>query len=300
LGQLDAKILLISGFGRSENRRQFANIGRNREIIAAGGNIMIAEQYGPWALIAGGSEGVGESFALKLASHGVNLLLIARKSAPLEGLAERIRRTAAVQVRLLVQDLTASDMLDRVRAAAGDIDIGLLIYNAGSVSHFSPFLDDTLDETIRMVRLGVVAPTMLAHHFGAAMRRRGRGGIILMGSIAGYAGAPDEIVYSAGKAYSRTLAEGLWYEMKPHNVHVLGLIMGLTRTPAMDRLGLNMNNPDFPPDECDIVADEGFAHLADGPIWNVGGKAEAVRFMSSAPRAEAVGFMAKGAKDLHG
>jgi short-subunit dehydrogenase len=261
---------------------------------------MFAEQYGPWALIAGGSEGVGESFAHKLAAQGVNLMLVARKAEALEALATRIRTAGSVEVRALVLDLTAPDMLGKITAATAGLDIGLLIYNAGSVSHFSPFLDDTMDETMRMVRLGVVAPTQLAHHFGDAMRRRGRGGIILMGSMAGYAGAPDEIVYSAGKAYSRTLAEGLWYELKPHNVHVLGLIMGLTRTPAMERLGLNMNNPDFPPDESDSVAEEGFAHLADGPIWNVGGKAEAARFMSGAPRAEAVGFMAKGAKDLHG
>jgi short-subunit dehydrogenase len=261
---------------------------------------MFADQYGPWALIAGGSEGVGESFALKLAARGVNLVLVARKPDPLEALAGRIREVGTVEVRTLAQDLTAPDMLEKVTAATVGLDIGLLIYNAGSVSHFSPFLDDTLEETMRMVRLGVVAPTLLAHHYGSHMRKRGRGGIILIGSMAGYAGAPDEIVYSAGKAYSRTLAEGLWYELKPFNVHVLGLIMGLTRTPAMDRLGLNMNNPDFPPDESETVADEGFAHLADGPVWNVGGKAEAARFMASAPRAEAVGFMAKGAKNLHG
>ena len=262
--------------------------------------MIFTEQYGPWALIAGGSEGVGESFGLKLAALGVNLVLVARKAAPLEALAERIRGANTVEVRTVVQDLTSQDMLERVTTVTTGLDIGLLIYNAGSVSHFSPFLDDSLDETMRMVRLGVVAPTQLAHHFGAGMRMRRRGGIILMGSMAGYAGAPDEIVYSAGKAYSRMLAEGLWYELKPHNVHVLGLIMGLTRTPAMDRLGLNMNNPDFPPDESDLVADEGLEKLADGPIWNVGGKAEAARFMSSAPRAEAIGFMAQGAKNLHG
>lgn len=260
-----------------------------------------AEQYGPWALIAGGSEGVGESFALKLAAQGISLVLVARKAETLSALAERIRAVSGpVQVRTLAQDLTAADMLERVMALTADIDVGLLIYNAGSVSHFAPFLDDTLDEAMRMVRLGVVAPTELTHHFGSAMRRRGRGGIILIGSMAGYVGAPDEIAYSAGKAYSRTMAEGLWYELKPHNVHVLGLILGLTRTPAMDRLGLKMNNPEFPPDDPDSVADEGLAHLADGPIWNVGGKGEAARYLSSAPRAEAVAMMAKGAKDLHG
>jgi short-subunit dehydrogenase len=258
------------------------------------------EQYGPWALIAGGSEGVGESFAHRLAAQGINLVLVARKPEPLEALAERVRKGSGVQVRTLAQDLTAPDMLDRVKAVTADIDVGLLIYNAGAVTRFSPYLDASLDEQMRMVRLGVTAPTELTHHFGTGMRARRRGGIILIGSMAGYAGAPDEIVYSAGKAYSRMLAEGLWHELKPYNVHVLGLILGLTRTPSMDRLGLKMSNPDFPPDEPDAVAEEGLARLATGPICNVNGKDEAARYLSTIPRAEAVEFMAKGAKDLHG
>jgi short-subunit dehydrogenase len=258
------------------------------------------EQYGPWALIAGGSEGVGESFALKLAAQGINLVLVARKTGPLEALAERLRKAGSVQVRTLAQDLTAPDVLDRVKAVTSDIDVGLLIYNAGAVTRFSPFLDAPLAEQMRMVRLGVKAPTELSYHFGSAMRARRRGGIILIGSMAGYAGAPEEIVYSAGKAYSRMLAEGLWYELKSYNVHVLGLILGLTRTPAMDRLGLKMTNPEFPPDEPDAVAEEGLARLTHGPICNVGGKDEAARYLGTIPRAEAVEFMAKGAKDLHG
>ena len=261
---------------------------------------MFAEQYGPWALIAGGSEGVAESFALKLAAQGINLILVARKAGPLESLADRVRKANPVEVRTLAQDLTAPDMLERIRSVSDDVAVGLLIYNAGSVSGFAEFLDNTADDALRMVRLGVVAPTTLVHHFGAEMRRRRRGGIVLVGSMAGYAGAPDEIVYSAGKAYSRMMAEGLWYELKPHNVHVLGLILGLTRTPAMARLGLAMNNPAFVPDEPDAVADEALAHLADGPLGHVGGKDEGAKYLSSIPRTDAVTFMAKGAKDLHG
>jgi short-subunit dehydrogenase len=261
---------------------------------------MFAEQYGPWALIAGGSEGVGESFAEKLAARGVNVVLVARKPEPLEALAGRIRADFAVDVRTLALDLTAEGMLESIRTVTDDIDVGLLIYNAGSVSQFSPFLDDSLHGGLRMVRLGVVAPTMLAHHFGARMRAHKRGGMIFVGSMAGYAGAPDEVVYSAGKAYSRMLAEGLWYELKPDNIHVLGLILGLTRTPAMDRLGLAMDNPEFVPDEPDAVAEEGLAHLADGPLWHVGGKAEGARALSGLPRDQAVTYMAHGAKALHG
>ena len=133
-----------------------------------------AEQYGPWAVIAGGSEGTGESFAVRLAAQGVNLVLVARKPAQLEALAARIRKSNTVQVRTLAQDLTASDVLPRLRAVTDDIEVGMLVYNAGSVSHFSPFLDDTLDDQLRMVRLGVLTPTVLVHHFAAGMRARGR------------------------------------------------------------------------------------------------------------------------------
>jgi len=261
---------------------------------------MFATQYGPWAFIAGGSEGVGASFAHELATRGINLVLAARKPEPLTRLAEDIRALHSVQVRTLELDLTANGMLDAVRATTDDIEVGLVIYNAGSVSGFSPFLDAPAADAMRMVRLGVVAPTELAHHFCGRMRQRRRGGLILIGSMAGYAGAPDEVVYSAGKAYSRMMAEGLWYELKPDNIHVLGLILGLTRTPAMDRLGLAMNNPDFIPDEPDAVASEGLAHLADGPLWHVGGKAEGASVLSGLPRDQAVTYMAQGAKALHG
>src|SRR5882762_4207686 len=150
-------------------------------VVRAGGqDVGFAEQYGPWAVIAGGSEGTGESFALKLAAQGVNLVLVARKPAPLEALAERVRKSGKIQVRTLVQDLTAPDILPRLREVTSDIQVGLLIYNAGSVSHFSPFLDDTLDDQLRMIRLGVMAPTKLVYHFATGMRARRRGGIILV------------------------------------------------------------------------------------------------------------------------
>lgn len=261
---------------------------------------MFGEQYGPWALIAGGSEGVGASLAFKLARRGLNLVLVARKPEPLKTLAEQVTADTGVQVRTLALDLTGDGMLEAVAAATDDIDVGLLIYNAGSVSGFGAFIESGMADAMRMVRLGVVAPTLLVHHFAARMKPRKRGGIVLVGSMAGYAGAPDEVVYSAGKAYSRMMAEGLWWELKPDNIHVLGLILGLTRTPAMARLGLDMDNGTFVPDEPDDVAEEALAHLADGPLWHVGGKEEGARQLAQISRAEAVAYMAQGAKALHG
>src|SRR5262245_41144483 len=88
-------------------------------------------KYGPWALITGGSEGVGAALARKLAADGFNLVLVARKPAPLEELATELRAGGA-EVRILSADLSQPDVLDKVRAVTDDIEVGLLIYNAGA------------------------------------------------------------------------------------------------------------------------------------------------------------------------
>ena len=202
----------------------------------------------------------------------------------------------------LAQDLTAPDMLEKVTAVTAGLDIGLLIYNAGSVSHFSPFLDDTLDETMRMVRLGrgradFAGPSLRR---GYAQTRPGRNhpdG----NRWPAMPGRRDEIVYSAGKAYSRTLAEGLWYELKPFNVHVLGADHGLDPHAGDGSPGPQYEQPGFSARRIRHRRRRGVrpsGQRADLECRSE--KARAALFMVSAPRAEAVGFMAKGAKDLHG
>src|SRR5829696_6441972 len=88
-------------------------------------------KYGPWVVIAGGSEGVGSEFARMLAEDGFNLVLIARKRAPLEDTARRCRELG-VEVRALSLDLLEPESVSRVVEATSDIEVGLLIYNAGA------------------------------------------------------------------------------------------------------------------------------------------------------------------------
>lgn len=92
---------------------------------------MDLNKYGPWALVIGGSEGVGAAFARKLAADGFKLVLVARKPGPLEALAEELRAEDA-EVRVLSADLAQPEVLDQVRAVTDDIEVGLLIYNAGA------------------------------------------------------------------------------------------------------------------------------------------------------------------------
>jgi uncharacterized protein len=232
--------------------------------------MMFAQKYGPWALIAGGSEGVGASFANKLAAQGVNLVLIARKPEPLEQVAVQVRGTSNVQVRTASLDLTVPDILDRVRALTDDLEVGMLIYNAGVISP-SSFLDRPLERNLRGVGLNITTPVILCHHFGTKMRERKRGGIILLGSMSAFAGSRNFALYSASKAFDVILGEGLWCELRPHGVDVLSLIIGLTRTPKLIKGGgLEMERAGNILLEPDQAAQEGLDNLEDGPTYIVG------------------------------
>ena len=224
-----------------------------------------ARKYGPWAVITGGSEGVGRSFALRLAAAGIHLLLLARRSGPLEETADRCR-ALGVEVRTLSLDLSEPSSVDAVAEAVADVEVGLLVHNAGANTHSAEFLDGDLAAFQRVIDLNITTPLALVHHFGAAMRSRRRGGILLVGSMAGYLGSNRHTVYGGVKAFGRIFAESLWLELRDDNVDVLELVLGVTRTPAMERVGLNFDIPGMVVSEPDDVAAEGLAALGNGPV----------------------------------
>ncbi|GAA2557748.1 SDR family NAD(P)-dependent oxidoreductase [Mycolicibacterium diernhoferi] len=222
-------------------------------------------KYGPWAVITGGSEGVGAAFARQLAAAGMHLLLVARKTGPLEETARRCREFG-VQVRTLSTDLSDPSSADTVADAVSDVEVGLLIHNAGANTHSAQFLDGDLAAFGKVIDLNVTTPLALVHHFGAAMRSRRRGGILLVGSVAGYLGSNRHTVYGGVKAFGRIFTEGLWLELRDHDVDVLELVLGVTRTPAMERVGLNFDVPGMAVSEPEEVAREGLAALGHGPV----------------------------------
>lgn len=239
--------------------------------------------YGPWAVIAGGSEGTGAAFADQLAADGFHLVLIARKPGPLEETAEAARRHG-VEVRTLALDLTDAASIEAIAAATADIEVGLLVYNAGANTAGGPFLDNTLAGVHGVIDLNVTAMLSLVHHFAPAMKERRRGGILLVGSLAGYVGTSTESIYGGAKAFSRIFAEGLWSELREHDVHVLELVLGLTRTPAMERAGLNFDIPGLHVGVPAEVVREGLAHLADGPVHVVSGNEAVVEMRTTTSR----------------
>jgi uncharacterized protein len=251
-------------------------------------------RYGPWALIAGASEGIGASFAQQIAGHGVNVIVVARNQAKLDELAARIRSDAGVDVRVAAIDLTDDDLAQQIATATADCEVGLLVYNAGARVQYGHLVDDPLELTLRQVRLNCIGPVTLCHDLGAAMAARGRGGIILVGSLSGLAGSAGTAIYAAGKAFDEVLAEGLWIELKPRGVDVLALMAGATATPAMERAGLNL--ADFSPMDPDDVAREGLEHLDAGPSWIAGeSNRAAAEHLRTLSRRDAVEMMSAGA-----
>ncbi len=224
-----------------------------------------AAKYGPWAVVTGGSEGVGRSFALRLAEAGINVALVARKPGPLAQAAQ-LCREHGVGVRVLATDLADPDAADQVAALVDDVEVGLLIHNAGANTHSAEFLDGDLDAFGKVVDLNITTPMALVHHFGGPMRARGRGGILLVGSLSGYLGSTRHTVYSGVKAFGRMFAESLWLELRDYGVDVVELVLGVTRTPAMARIGLDFDVPGMTVSEPDDVAREGLDALGDGPI----------------------------------
>ena len=255
-------------------------------------------RYGEWCLIAGASEGIGAAFAEALAGAGYKLVMVARRPEPLEAAAARLRGKHGVEVRTISADLAEPDAAERVFAQCADVEVGLLIYNAGAVPGMADLHDFPEDEAYRTMTLNVVGQTKFSYLFGGKMRERGRGGIILIGSIASASGCARLTTYSAAKAYSQIFAEGLWYEMKPYGIDVLGLSCTTTRTPAMQQLGMPMDNPEFPSVEPEQVVAEGFAAFGNEPIHFMNGSRATVDAVQAMPRAEAVQMISEGIRAI--
>lgn len=222
-----------------------------------------AERYGPWAIVTGASSGIGEAFALALGRRGVRSLLVARRADELARVASAIERAGGT-AEVLALDLSRPESVATVQERTADRDVGLVVCNAG-INPEGEFaaLSPATHEAI--LDLNVRAPVLLAHAFLPALARRGRGGLLLVGSIEGLVGFPHSATYSASKNFVRAFAEALWGEYRAQGVDVLGLAPGATDTPLLRRNG-------FEPAElpglqtAEAVAEYALDRLGNGPL----------------------------------
>ncbi len=230
----------------------------------------LAGTYGPWGIVAGGSDGTGAAFARSMAAQGVNVVLVARRADVLAACAEEIRSQHGVEVRTVALDLSDPDAMAELAAATSALEVGIFVYNAGGEDRTTTFLGKDLDPHLELVRRNCVSVVEAAHRFGGPMVVRGRGALVLVTSGAAWAGGATRATYAATKAFDLILAEGLWAEWRAAGVHVLGLVLGRTDTPSMRRVMDAHGEPYGELADPDDVAEQALAHLADGPTWLYG------------------------------
>lgn len=188
------------------------------------------ERYGPWALIAGASQGIGAAFARAVAARGVSVVLVARRRTPLEATAHTIEASYGVATRVVPADLAEPESAAEILEATAELDLGLLVYNA-AFSPMGPFLERSAADALRVVQTNCAAPVALVHGIGRRLVARRRGGIILMASLSALQGSSLLAAYGASKAFNLVLAEGLAEELRPEGVDVVASCAGAVRTP---------------------------------------------------------------------
>ncbi|GAA0575846.1 SDR family NAD(P)-dependent oxidoreductase [Actinomadura livida] len=181
------------------------------------------------ALVTGASSGIGESFARLLAGRGTDLVIVARRADLLDGLARELVERYRVAVEVVAADLTDPAQRGEVEARLRADPVELLVNNAG-YGAFGPFAELPLDDHLAQVELNVNALVRLTHAVLPGMTERGRGGVLNVASMAGFAPSPGSATYGATKAYVAAFSESLHSEVAARGVHVTALCPGFTRT----------------------------------------------------------------------
>jgi hypothetical protein len=246
------------------------------------------QSYGPWAVVTGGSSGIGHAVASELARAGFSLVLVSRGGAGLDAAGEAVRQAGAADHRLVATDLAEPNGGSAVIDACAGLDVGLLVACAGFGTS-GDFVSSDLSAELAMLAVNGSAVLTLSHHFAKRFVARGRGGLVFLGSIVAYQGVPGAAHYAATKAYVQCLGEALRVELRDRGVDVLVASPGPVRTGFGARAGMQMGVAD----SASVVASEIVASLgrrgvvAPGPVSKL-----LTLALSTAPRRLRVRIMA--------
>ncbi len=220
------------------------------------------EKYGQYALVAGGSDGLGYAFGEAIARRGLNLVLVARQEDRLKAAASRLKDTYDIDVISIAADMADFENVKELVSSL-NVSIGLLVYNAA----FAPiglFETTSEDHLALAAAVNVRTPLLLTKLLSAPMIQRKRGGIVLMSSLAGAQGSPNLAAYAATKSFNAILAEGLWKELKTHGIDIIACCAGAILTPGYQQAKLSKPAPGTL--EANRVAEKTLNALGRGPI----------------------------------
>ena len=196
----------------------------------------LRERYGDWALVTGASAGIGAEFARALAREGISCVLTARRLERLRDLASELEKAHQIATRIVSADLSDPEGADRLAQAVRDLEISILVNNAGF--GYSGRFDRQDPARLRqMVQLNCIAPVVLTGRLLPGMLQRGRGAVVITGSVAGRQPLPLHAVYAATKAFDLLFGEALAVELRRKGIDVLVVEPGSTETEFQEVAG---------------------------------------------------------------
>jgi len=219
------------------------------------------KRFGPWALVTGASSGIGKEFARQLAASGINVVLVARREDLLKEAGVEVSKRYGVEHRIVVLDVSREDFIGRLASTTNDLDIGLVVSNAGTGNpgEFLKLDRQLLEETLR---LNTMSHLDIAHYFGGKLAERRRGGFILVGAMGAENGIPCMANDGGAKAYVHSLGEALHYEFKSLGVYVTVLAAGVTNTAVIEKFGLDPKIMPMKPMSVEQCVSEGLSGLS--------------------------------------
>lgn len=266
----------------------------------------LAERYGRWAVVLGGSEGLGAAWCAELARRGMDVVVVARREGPLAETAAQVRALGR-DARTVSLDLGRPDAMAVLAEALADLDVGLVVYNA-CYSVVGEYLDLSTEDKLRTLDVNARGPLLAAEHFGRRFVARGRGALVLVSSLSAFQGSAMVGIYAATKAFDIVLGEVLWEELRPKGVDVLVVAAGATLTPQFERVTPASKRKKAYPMRAEDVARQGLDALGRrGPTFVPGTlnrvaqlvlgwipRRWAVRFISGTTRAMYAGAAIEG------
>lgn len=193
-------------------------------------------RFGPWAVVTGASSGIGFEFARRLAASGINVVLVSRRPKILEEIGISLTREFGVSYRVIEADLANDAGTMVVAERTADLDVGLLVSNAGTgrIGNFLSFKEEDLRW---LTQLNAISYLVLTHHFGARLARRGKGGVLLVSAMGADEGIPYSATAAASKAMVSALGRGLHIEFQRLGLNLTVLVVSPTDTPVFEKLG---------------------------------------------------------------
>ena len=218
------------------------------------------KRFGPWALVTGASSGIGKEFAQQIAASGINIVLVARREDLLKEVGVEFSKGYGVEHRVVVLDVSREDFIGQLASVTDDLDIGLVVSNAGTGNpgEFLKLDRQLLEETLR---LNTMSHLDIAHYFGGKLAERRRGGLILVGAMGAENGIPCMANDGGAKAYVHSLGEALHYEFKPLGVYVTVLAAGVTNTAVLEKFALDPKTMPMKPMSVGQCVSEGLSGL---------------------------------------